>query len=196
MFRALISSAFALLLLSACAGGPEDDPALDRIADQVLPADTPVERLARVCMVATVIGEVATDRVAVQDPQDLPAVRGALERFARVLDRLPGLEENDFWFNSDLYDAFRVLARATRSLGERRVLSSLAAGLDVNRILTSIGRGAKASRMIGDIKAGFARLEAGELDGAELWAECRGRLDRNLARLELIERGTIGAPAD
>lgn len=167
--------ALAVLLLPGCTTMPSDT-----IGDMLLAeADTTEERVTRLICVASIVAELAHERVSSREPLDASATSAALVRLAVPLKKA-GEDSSGDWTETDLFYAKREILRMGREYGSPRVASLAATGPTVGGALASAGRAGLMNAMRIDVKR---LLEAPNTTGppaAEARAVCRARFDKRL----------------
>ena len=171
--RDLVIATLALGL-SACAGPrPAIEPPV---------AADPVISQIRAAGGLLVIAEVATDGVLYESPEDAVVVDSLI---ARLADRIEAIRASDgAWVHAERFDSVRSLARQTSSRILDRVLSFFAIGFNYESALGLTAKAGKAGALVRDLRAMYARHEAGEVSDEQVWAAIDKRMAWNRARLK------------
>ena len=209
--------ALLLLALTACgslqdivpgglkAGAPasnvaseSEDAWLDRLADQIINADTPEGRALRMCFFNATAAELYTFRLTYYGSpiDEKRTAYGAVLSIQNSVQKLHS-QSDPLWFETDMFYAGVDLIRAVEGpLRDRALgLATNAAGQNWKGLARSLregaGQGFLASAMFRDARHAADALEANSLDMKTAWASCEGRIQRNLDILS----GAIGVAA-
>ncbi|WP_119304971.1 hypothetical protein [Dongia deserti] len=202
----LAVSVVAATLLSGCAAGgtspldelaPDEAPAekssSQAVADRLFTeAIGPEHRGVRLCMIASGVIEVMTDRVTHGDAAYAETAAGQITRIKAVLGNLDTSDGN-IWFETDVKIVTLELASVIVDATKSRVaslLGNLAGGINVPGVLDRAGiaarQGVLADGVVRDVKRVVADIAAGRLTAEAARDGCGQRIDKNRARIEAI----------
>ena len=173
MRRRIIALIGAGLLLAGCASS------LDGAAGG---ADNAGVSQIRTAGGLLVIAEVATDGVLFESPEDAVVVDSLV---AGLADRIEAIRTSDGrWVHAERFDSLRSLARQTSSRIQDRILSFFGIGFNYESALGLAAKAGKAGALVRDLRAMYARHEAGEMTDGQVWAAIDARLAWNRSRLK------------
>ncbi|WP_119301126.1 hypothetical protein [Dongia deserti] len=199
-----LATGIVAVLLSGCAAGgkPLEELAPDSIEDKS-PAQAVADRLfteaigpdhrgVRLCMIASGVVEVMTDRVTHGDAAYAEAAAGQITRIKAVLDNLDTSAAN-IWFETDVKIVTLELAGVIVDATKSRVaglLGNFAGGVNVPGVLDRAGIAARqavlADGIVRDVKRVVAEIGAEKLDLEVATAGCEERIEKNRKRIGAI----------
>jgi hypothetical protein len=164
-----------------------ENSVLDELADGIVEAGNQKERALRVCLFATIAAEVYSYRLLYYGGEEgeLKTAYGTIAQLATKVHALREQEET-LWFETDMFYVVVGIVRAVEGplRGRARGLAGTVALLDWRGIArglrTSGGQALLAGAMVRDAKRAAALMRAGDVTLEQGWAECEGRLQRNL----------------
>ncbi len=197
--RSVVGLLLGVFLLAGCAGGGFIDPGkirgeadrgaslTEEIAGNLLKVP-PEYRPLRVCLLATGVIEVMTDRVRLFDPDKAQAVLGRLLALQSVVDAAKDVSV--FWLNSDMADVAFLFARVLVEAGKEKLARILLGGPTIGNFLDIARRAAvtttKGSAMLRDMDAMIEGLVEGRYSEAQVWQACEERAAQNRKLLGIL----------
>ena len=178
-----------LLALTSCARYSGEDSATlpAKIVDQVVKVDDRYRPL-RVCLLATGVVEVMTDRIQTFDSTQAPDVLGRLLALQGTIDTVK--EASSLWMNTDMVDVSFQFARILKDVGRERLGHILLGGPTLVNFISVAERAvlltSKGDALLIDINSMLRGVNAGTLSEADAWAACEGRITQNRRVLGIL----------
>jgi len=161
--------------------------AAQKVADQIV--EIPAQyRGLRVCLFATMMVELGTDKVRLLEPTLVNEVRGRLEALQGAAEAARDVDP--LWINTDMANITFTFARVVFATSRERARGYLKRGLSINAVLigarTVAAQTLKGGAMLQDVNAMVAGLVAGTYTEPQIWTACLTRMEKNRKTLNVL----------
>ena len=176
--------AILALMLSACGG------TADKLADQVMEAQTPAERTLRLQGAVTIMSEMFAERASAEPGK----ARSLLFAVDEVQEAVNDIKPDDLFFNTKIDQAMEPLISALGSALKGRLVQMVKAavgsrGAQFSLALDALQAGGRVSAMVADLKQAQADVETWKRTQAEVSQILSAVTKKNLAYLRQQARG-------